>query len=369
MEDMEGYRHWIALRMVDGVGDVIIRDLVSKFKDPRAVFEAQRAELLEVDGVGDRVADNIKNFSLWDEVTREIDRCIKLGVELTLLTSPDYPHNLREIYNPPPVLYRKGSITHDDRFAIGIVGSRTPDSYGRKVAEKLAEELAIRGITVVSGLARGVDSIAHRSALRVGGRTIAVLGSGIDVVYPPENRRLFREISEAGACVSEFLMGTEPDSVNFPKRNRVISGLSLGVVVVRASAKSGALITASHALEQNREIFSVPGNVDSRLSAGTNKLIKAGAKLVEDVEDIIEEIDVLRRFATERGGRALSKPPDLSEEESAIYSVLENGPLGIDEITRALEMSTSKALSLLLTLELRGVVVQHPGKLFELKGF
>ena len=354
--------------MVDGIGDVILRELVGVFKDPREVFEAPKRRLIEVEGVGDKVAGNIKGFNHWDEVAREIERCQRLGVNLTVLSDPDYPPNLKEIYNPPPVIYGRGSVTEDDKYAIGIVGARTPDKYGRLVAEKLAEELALMGITVVSGMARGIDSTAHRGALRVGGRTLAVMGSGIDVVYPPENRKLFREISENGACLSEFPLGIGPDAANFPKRNRIISGLSLGVVVIQASSKSGALITASYALEQNREIFSVPGNINTRLSVGTNRLIKAGAKLVEGVEDIVEEIGLLRGFLDERGDDKPTKPTDLNKEENAVYSALGGGPLAIDDITRALGVGSSNALSTLLTLELKGLVVQHPGKVFELRG-
>jgi DNA processing protein len=366
--DVDSYRHWVALRMVEGIGDVTLRDLIAHFKDPSIVFNASKRELLRVDGIGEKTADAIKGFSRWDDVERELERCRKAGVSLSALTDAEYPLNLKEIYNPPSLIYRKGSLLPQDKYAIAVVGTRNPDGYGRLVAEKLGEELALMGVTVVSGMARGIDSIAHRAAIRAGGRTIAVLGSGIDVVYPPENRRLYQDIAMHGSCITEFPTGTKPDSVNFPRRNRIISGLSLGVVVVQATERSGALITASCALEQNREVFAVPGDITRKQSRGTNKLIKSGAKPIECASDIIDEIAELRNAAEKVSSRSgVRVGAGLTTEESTICSALENGSLNIDDLSRATGISVPKALSVLLSLELKGVVVQRAGKIFELK--
>lgn len=367
---MEEWRYWIALKMVQGVGEVLFRNLISKFHSPQNVFRAQINEIERVDGIGEKTAQAIKGFSDWDRVEEEIEKIKRSGFKLLLLTDPNYPRNLFNTYNPPPFLYVKGEIVSEDDNAIAIVGTRVPDRYGRSVTQRLAEELSQRGITIVSGMARGIDSIAHAGALRTGGRTIAVLGSGLDVIYPIENKKLYEEISNRGAVVSEFSLGTSPDSINFPKRNRIISGLSLGVVVVQASDKSGSLITASFALEQNREVFAVPGNIETKLSRGTNKLIKEGAKLVESVEDILTEIESLRRFKEDKSVSASTVSLcGISQDEKTIYSVLRDEPLHIDEITKLTGMSPKNVLSVLLSLELSGLITQFPGKMFRLKSY
>ncbi|HEY7535968.1 MAG TPA: DNA-processing protein DprA, partial [Thermodesulfobacteriota bacterium] len=288
------WKYWIALSMIQGVGEVLYRNLLAKFNNPKNVFEASVNEIEKVDGIGEKTAKAIKDFQDWKKADEELSKIQKSDFKLLLLNDSSYPSNLFNIYNPPPFLYIKGGIIPQDCIAIAIVGTRTPDRYGRLVTELLAEELAVRGVTIVSGMARGIDSIAHMSALKKGGRTIAVLGSGLDVIYPSENKKLYEEISNRGAVISEFPLSTPPESTNFPKRNRVISGLSLGVAIIQASDKSDSLITASLALEQNREVFAVPGNIGTKLSKGTNKLIKEGAKLVESVEDILSEIETLR---------------------------------------------------------------------------
>lgn len=364
---MEEWKYWIALKMVHGIGEVLFRNLLSKFYSPQNVFKAQISEIGKVDGIGEKTAQAIKGFSDWGKAEEEAERVKRSGFKLLLLTDSNYPRNLFNTYNPPPFLYVKGEILSEDDNAIAIVGTRIPDRYGRFVTQRLAEELSRRGITIVSGMARGIDSIAHAGALKTGGRTIAVLGSGLDIIYPMENKKLYEEISTRGAVVSEFPLGTIPDSVNFPKRNRIISGLSLGVVVVQASDKSGSLITASFALEQNREVFAVPGNIETKLSRGTNKLIKEGAKLVESVEDILAEIEVLRRFKQDKLVADTVSPSDISHDEKAIYSVLRDEPLHIDEITKLTGMSPANVLSILLSLELSGLVTQLPGKMFQLR--
>ena len=365
---MEEWKYWIALSYVNGIGEVGFRHLINKFQNPFNVFRARSKELESVDGIGEKTAQNIINFREWDRVEKEIQNIKKHGYRLIVLTDPDYPKNLTHIFNPPPFIYIKGNIIQDDRLAIAVVGSRVTNRYGRAVAERFTEELVSRGITIVSGMARGIDSVAHHVALRTGGRTIAVLGSGLDVVYPPENIKLYEEISENGAVISELPLGSDPDAVNFPKRNRIISGLSLGVVVVQASQRSGSLITASYALEQNREVFAVPGNIGSALSGGTNRLIKQGAKLVDSVDDILTEIEAFRTLGLSQHSNNINKlQNELSDEERTIYSIMKSEPVHIDEIISISGTPPSKVLSILLSLELNGLVTQLPGMMFQIK--
>jgi DNA processing protein len=255
-------------------------------------------------------------------------------------------------------------------MSIAIVGSRLPDRYGRRAAETLSSELASLGITIVSGLARGIDSFAQESAIKAGGRTIGVLGCGLDQIYPPENKKLYTDVSQNGAVISEFNIGTAPIAQDFPRRNRIISGLSLGVVVVQASEKSGSLISASFALDQNKEVFAVPGHINHKLSRGTHWLIKRGAKLVETVEDIVSEIDSLRNlqgkdlFEEDRREKILTT---LTKSQKEVFSVLSRDPVHIDEINKLTGIEPSSILSTLLTLELNDVIVQLPGKHFQIK--
>lgn len=361
---MNEHLYWIALSMVPDVGPVTIRNLISRFKRPEDVFSSDMEELKAINGVGERRARSIKAFSGWDEIEKMLERLDSEGVRVILYTDKEYPSLLREIEDAPVILYMKGEIKEEDRFSIAIVGSRNATLYGRTVAAKIAGELAESGFTVVSGLARGVDTIAHLSSLRAGGRTIAVMGSGIDLIYPPENKWLFDRIIDSGYVVTEFPPGTPPDKGNFPKRNRLISGLSLGVVVVEAAEGSGALITARAALEQNREVFAIPGNISSPNSKGTNELIKRGAKLVQRSDDIIEELaPLLRGFIRpkEKG------PVELTDEEREICNKLTSEPRHIDEIMRGSGFPMQKVLSILLGLELKGVVNQLDGKMFCLK--
>lgn len=273
-----------------------------------------------------------------------------------------YPVNLRYIYDPPAAINIKGAFVPEDSIAIAIVGSRRATFYGLSNAERLGFELAARGIAIISGLARGVDSAAHRGALKAKGRTIAVLGSGLNMIYPPENQGLADEIAENGALISEFPDNTPPYRQNFPRRNRIISGLSLGVVVVEAARKSGALITANFALEQGREVFALPGKVDSFTSQGTHNLIKQGAKLVESIEDIIEELEPLRSLQDSQTKEA--KPSDLPDGEKQVFSCLSSEPIQIDEIAQGVDLSHGKLLTVLLKLEHKKLIKELPGKLF-----
>jgi DNA processing protein len=278
----------------------------------------------------------------------------------------DYPTNLRYVFDPPSTLYVKGDIIPEDNIAIAVVGSRRATHYGLKNAESLSFELASKGITIISGLARGVDSAAHRGALKAGGRTIAVLGSGVNVIYPRENRQLSEDIAQNGAVVSEFPVDTPPAPQNFPRRNRIVSGLSLGVVVVEAAKKSGALITANCALEQGREIYALPGKIDSFVSQGAHSLIKQGAKLVESTEDIIEELEPLIVLQGTRveGEDKTKIEANLQQEEKKIYSSVADEPLHLDEIAGRVGFSYGRLLTGLLKLEHRKLIKELPGKMF-----
>ena len=284
-------RDWIGLSLVPGVGPKRFVSLLNNFGSPRQVFSAGLRELKQIPDIGEMTAQNIKTFSSWEEAEKQSLRVGKDGIRFITLNCAEYPPGLKNIYDPPPYLFVKGEIKNEDSKALAIVGTRLPSSYGKLIAEKITRELAEKGITIVSGFARGVDSISHHFALESKGRTVAVFGSGLDVIYPPENKKLAERIEKNGALISEFLLGTEPEGNNFPKRNRLISGLSLGVIIIEAGIKSGALLTAQLALEQGREVFAIPGNISSKGSQGTNWLIKNGATLVTRAEDVLEELE------------------------------------------------------------------------------
>ncbi|MDP3016791.1 MAG: DNA-processing protein DprA, partial [Deltaproteobacteria bacterium] len=322
--------YWLALNFVPGVGAVFIKRLLDRFQTPEAVFQASMKELLEVEGLGVKVASEIRKGPSEQAVKNELSSLEKSGGRIITLKDEVYPPRLRDIYDPPALLYLKGELKKEDELAVSIVGSRKTTPYGRWITEKISQTLVRYGVTIVSGMARGVDSVAHWGAISGGGRTLAVLGCGVDVVYPPENRNLFSKIIEQGAVLSEFPMGSPPEGGHFPKRNRIISGLSMGVVVVEAGPDSGSLITANYALEQGREVFAIPGNVGADGSRGTNRLIKDGAKLVESSEDILEEILPQWRREKERIEEVKPRGPDLSEEEKVLYEMLGETPLHID---------------------------------------
>ncbi|MEA3305758.1 MAG: DNA-processing protein DprA [Candidatus Omnitrophota bacterium] len=286
---MEQIEDLILLNMVEGLGFKKLQSLLNAFQGTSGILKAGKFELTAVEGIDNTIAERITRAD-YKLLSKELHAMKRKGIYALSIFDAGYPENLKKIYSPPLVLYVKGEIKPEDADAAAIVGSRTPSHYGVSISEKLAAGLASKGVTVISGMARGIDSTAHASALKYG-RTIAVLGSGLNCVYPPENRKLADEICENGAVVSEFPLDTTPHKFNFPRRNRVISGFSLGVVVVEASARSGSLITADFALEENRELFAVPGRVDSKTSAGTNSLIKQGAKLIENADDVLAEIE------------------------------------------------------------------------------
>jgi len=371
---------WVALKSVEGVGSVAFRNLLEVYGTPRRVFEAPLADLEQTAGLNHRTARNIKDFRDWERARAEIDRAESEGVSILTSRDPAYPERLRRIYDPPPLLYIRGSLEGAD-VPVAVVGSRNASPYGRYVTERLCRELAQRGATVVSGLARGIDTCAHRGALAGRGRTIAVMGCGIDVIYPPENRKLYGQIAAAGAVVTEYPFGTEPDRPHFPARNRIISGLSLGVLIVEAGEKSGSLITARCALDQGREVFAVPGAIDLPGSRGTNGLLRQGAKLVEGVEDILEEIlpqlgrppapvpQAATQPSPRRGGTRTNEPgrEPLTEEESRLLGFMTETPQDADTLINRTGLAAAEALSLLLALELKGYILQLPGKRFKLK--
>jgi DNA processing protein len=357
---------WLALARVKGLGAVSFKKLAARFVDPTAAFSAALAELEQVEGLHRDTIDGIVAFSDWAEVDEEIERARDAGIAIVPFTNPNYPARLRTIADPPPFLYVKGNILTDDDKAVAIVGSRSASEYGRRVARDLARGLASLGFTVVSGMARGIDGAAHQSALQAGGRTIAVLGSGVERAYPAEHDMLYRRIGENGAVVSELPIGTRPMAFNFPARNRLISGLSLGVVVVEATEKSGSLITATLAVEQGREVFAVPGEVGSSRSRGAHRLIRQGAKLVEGVDDIIEEVapQLLDRTssATQREPRVL--PLTASDAARTIFALLQENTLQVDQVIERTGISAAQVLETLLDLELQGLLRQLPGKIY-----
>jgi len=351
--------YWIALKSVPLVGNVTFRRLVEHFDSPEKVLGSSAAELYASKTVSQAVAASITSHDYRSFAEAECSSIERLGVRIVDFLSPEYPRLLLEIADPPPFLYVKGEISEYEP-GVAIVGSRHATAYGIQATKRLAKELAEQGVTVVSGMARGIDTEAHKGALGAGGKSIGVLGCGIDLVYPAENRRLYDEMAEKGALVSEFPIGTGPHPRNFPRRNRIISGLSLGVLVVEAAERSGSLITANFALEQGREVFAIPGSITSGSSRGTNRLIKQGAKLVESVSDIMEELPpqgVATRFQVQ---------PKLlhSPVEEKILTILGGTPVQIDEIAGKAGLTVQELSVILLRLELQGILLQLPGKLF-----
>ncbi len=364
---MSDLQFWLALNIIPEIGPVVARRLLSVFGNPEIIFSMPAGELRKVEGVGATRVNCITGFSQWDLVRREIDTADKKGVQLVPLNDPHYPEGLRRIHGAPLVLYMKGAFMESDKYAVAMVGSRASTAYGKLMAGRIAEKFGSSGLTVVSGLARGIDTESHKGALKGGGRTIAVLGSGIDVPYPAANRGLMGAIEFSGAVISEFPFGTPPNKPNFPRRNRIISALSLGTVVVEAALDSGSLITVGYALEQGKEVYAVPGNATSGHSRGTNDLIKKGAKLVERAEEVIEDLGPqLKGFLNEEMLYSEKKLPAMSDDEASLYRHMSLDPKHIDDLTREINVTSAKALSILLRLELKGIVRQSRGKHFSL---
>lgn len=346
------------LHSLKGIGHKTLENLLKIFGSAENVFKASTKELYEFRGINHNTVHNIIKSRDFLKIKELIEYTKKQNIDILEKEDTEYPKNLKNIYDPPFVLYKKGRIISNDIEAVAIVGARKASAYGKYVAYHLGKALAKRGITVVSGMAYGVDTMAHKGALENGGRTIAVLGCGLDICYPKANYNLMLQIEKNGAVLSEYGIGMKPVPGNFPARNRIISGISKGVIVVEASIKSGSLITVEFALEQGREVFAVPGNINSNLSMGTNKLIKEGAKLVTDIEDVLEELNIETKEVSQE------KNIELSELESEIYNVIiENQPIHTDLLFSKLKWNVDKINSVITILQLKGLIEQLPGRL------
>ena len=370
--------YWLALRRVHGVGPRISRLLLERFQSPDRIFGASDNDLVQT-GIPRPTARNILAFTDFDPIEKELCELPRIGARLVRWSDADYPINLRHIADPPPYFFLRGSLKGEDPRHIAVVGARTASDAGRRMAQRLGLELAAKGFTVVSGLARGIDSEAHQGALDAHGRTVAVMGCGIDIIYPPENRKLAEAIVDGGgAILSELPIGTPPIAENFPTRNRLISGLCLGVVIVEAAEKSGSLITARMALEQDRQVFAVPGSPLTGRTRGSNRLLKEGARLVDCVEDVLEELaPQLGEVAASRlkpdteplSGDAIAPDldgPEPNEVKNILSQLRSSEKLHVDSIIEGTGLNAQTVLKLLLELELGGLVAQHPGKLFSL---
>src|SRR3989440_5179731 len=353
----------IALNMLPTIGPVRMRKLLEVFKEPQQILAAKRSELRKVEGIGNEVADQISNWESTVDLAAEVKRLRDFGATVITHGSPSYPRPLREIHAPPILLYVWGELQERDQPALGIIGSRRTTHYGSEAAKKLAYQLAYAGLTVISGLARGIDTAAHQGALAAKGRTNAVIGSGLSRLYPPENKALAEKICNGnGAVVSEFSMEIEPDRQTFPMRNRITSGWSHGILVVEAGANSGALITASQALEQGRSVYAVPGHINAPSAMGSNRLIQQGAKLVMDANDILDDLQILLP-ETKPSPQAAARPlPPLSDDERRVYDAIEATETPIDEIAAKSNLPSGTVSSTLLGLELKRLGAQMDGK-------
>ena len=359
--------YWLALRNLEGIGNFAGRRLVEHFGDPRAVFEAGRSAWATVEGVGPVTVQRLAQGPDLKAAQRERSRILDRGARIVPLTDPLYPEALRNLHDAPLVLTVCGTLEEHDRNAVAIVGSRNASAYGIKMATYLARELARAGLTVVSGLAHGIDSAAHRGALTAGGRTVAVLGCGIDQDYPPRNRETRKSITESGALITEFPLGMKPLKGNFPKRNRLISGLCLGVIIVEAGMQSGSLITARLALEQGREVFAVPGKADSPQSRGCHWLLKQGAKLVDSPGDVLEEIAPNLEQPRSGESPAPPLPSGLGDEERKVLMLCDEDAVHVDDLAAQSGIAVSRLASILLTLELQNLIEQLPGTRYRRK--
>ncbi len=350
---MNEKRYWVAFNLVRGIGAVRLQGLIQHFGDAASAWRGE-PEDLRAAGLGGKVLDRLLEVRSSLDVNTLWDRIAAQGIEVITWPDERYPRRLKEIEQPPPVIYMRGSLQSEDDFAVAIVGTRRVTPYGRQVTEELAAYLAGNGITVVSGLARGVDAVAHSAALRAGGRTIGVLGSGVDRIYPPENRALAEQVIASGAILSDYPVGTAPDASNFPPRNRIISGLSLAVVVIEAGETSGALITAGFAAEQGREVFAVPGSILAPQSKGTNKLIQSGALPLLSAQDLLQALN-LTRAGAQRSARQIL-PAD--EVEKQLLQALGSEPLHVDELRSQTGLPVEKVSAALVMMELKGMVRQ-----------
>ena len=372
MRDID-YCVWFS--SLSGLGSFKARKLLEAYNHPKFIYDLSEGELKENPQLTEKNISELLNREKREKINKVNDLMVKNDIKAVILFDCSYPEILKQIYDPPIVLYYKGSFRLSE-FSIAMVGSRKTTNYGAYTAKKLSYELALRGVQIISGLARGIDSIAHEGCLDAGGKTVAVLGCGLDYIYPPENFYLYENILKAGGLIlSEYPPGTPPLQHHFPARNRIISGLSSGVLVVEAAKRSGSLITASFALEQGREVFAVPGNIDCVYSKGTNQLIRDGAKMVLGIEDILEEFDYQVETETSNSDGILKKNSTdieatiyrgLSTEEIRIVKIIRKGIRNIDEIIETSNVSAKDINNILFMLEMKGVIVQLPGKIFEM---
>ncbi len=353
----------VRLSLIAGVGPRLRKVLLEEFGTPAAVLAAAPANLRRVKGVGAELTRRIAVAKDDIDVQAELDRCAAAGISILTDRDPAYPRVLREIHDPPGVLYVRGDILPQDAVAIAIVGARHATHYGLAQAERLSGSLARGGVTIISGLARGIDAAAHRGALTAGGRTLAVLGSGLANIYPPEHAELAEQVAAHGAVISEVPPDSPPLAGAFPQRNRIISGMALGVLVIEAGVQSGALITARHAMEQGREVYAVPGRIDSRMSRGCHRLIRDGAKLVETADDVLEELGPLVAPTTSASGEALHHPAELllNDFEQQVLAAISNEPTTIDHVLATSKLPTPQVLSTISVLEMRHLIKRISG--------
>ncbi|UCE65901.1 MAG: DNA-processing protein DprA [Candidatus Zixiibacteriota bacterium] len=347
-----------ALAAVEGIGFTRIRVLIERFGKASAVFEQTVQSLTEIDTFNKRAAENILKPKDWNLIEKKFIDSFPAGSNFVSITDSDYPERLRNIPDPPPYFYFSGRLNVLNNPSLAVVGSRKPSDYGQRITRNIVGELAASGVTIVSGLAYGIDSVTHEAALRSGGKTVAVFGNSLDIIYPAGNRELADEIRKTGCLISEFPRGTKPAPYNFPVRNRIISGLCEGVLVVEAWERSGALITANHALEQGRDVLAIPGNIDNRLSDGPNRLLKQGAVPVSSARDIF---DNFRWHSSNGEKRQSTVKPNLSGEEKIIFDHLSVKPVHLDELIRKAGLGPGKTAEVLLNLELKGFIMRKPG--------
>jgi DNA processing protein len=368
---------WLKLTAADGVGPVIFGRLLNHFGSPDKTLGASVSELTKVEGIGSHTAERIAASRDRANTAAELELARKIGVWIVHLRDERYPPLLKQIYDPPPVLYIKGTLTESDNLCVAIVGARRCSLYGSEQSSRFAHILAASGFTICSGMALGIDTAAHQGALAAGGRTIAVQGCGLAEVYPPENRKLFETIAESGACISELPLSYQPLSENFPPRNRIIAGLSLGTIVIEAGSNSGSLITAKAALEYNREVMAIPGKIDSPISRGTNRLIKDGAKLVDSIEDVMEALGYvgsrLNEHVSSIADSVAAKVElplfdigrlNLSAPEKSVYDYLHTDPTHVEQLITELELPAGSVNAAIVSLRLKGLIKQLPGNMF-----
>lgn len=353
---MDDRAFWVGFNLVKGIGAVRLNYLLDYFGDLRTAWQAS-AEELHAAGLHQKTVGLFLKTRAEVDPEQELERILKLGIQVIIREDAQYPRKLKEIQQPPPVLYVRGTLVPEDEWAVGIVGTRRVTAYGRQVTQQTASFLAQNGVTVVSGLARGVDGIAHQAALEAGGRSLAVLGCGVDMIYPPEHQKLAERLIEHGAILSDYPPGTPPESSNFPPRNRIISGLSLATVVIEAGFTSGALITATFAVEQGREVFAVPGNINAAQSQGTNRLIQQGAHPLLKPSEILDVLDLQQVYEY----RAVQNLVPADEIEEKLLKIIGGQPLHVDEICNQAGLPVAKVSAALAMMELKGMVQQTGG--------